>query len=95
MYAKDPYEANYQLLINKSEVQKPVQKPVLKGSKGLIEHSNDTEDIYIKLLKNTIQVRNIKYQSYLMIRLLIRLVIKLNPVVTELFIRGRKIFCVS
>ena len=36
LYAKDPYEANYQLLITKRQGQKSVQKPVLKGSKGLI-----------------------------------------------------------
>ena len=36
LYANDPYEANYQLLITKRQGRKPVQKPVLKGSKGLI-----------------------------------------------------------
>ena len=43
-------------------------------------------------MKNTVQIRNKRYWSYLMIWLLICLVIKkLNPTVTELFIRGRKL----
>ena len=48
--------------------------------------------IFIKTLKNTTQIKNVKYYSFLVIWLLIRLMIKkLNPIVTELFIRGRKI----
>ena len=48
--------------------------------------------IFIKILKNKIQIRNIKYWSFLIIWLLICLVIKkLNPVVSELFIKGRKL----
>ena len=57
LYSKDPYEALYQFLINKRE------------STGL-KHFNDFElllntqmiwIIFIKILKNTIQIRNIKY----------------------------------
>ena len=48
--------------------------------------------MFIKTLKNTTQVINIKYKLFLMIWLLICLEIKkLNPIVTELFIRGRKL----
>ena len=48
--------------------------------------------IFIKILKNTIQIRNIKHWSFVMIWLLICLVIKkLNPVLSELFIKGRKL----
>ena len=48
--------------------------------------------IFLKILKNTTQVRNAKYFSYLVIRLLICLVIKkLHSIVTELFIRGKKL----
>ena len=48
--------------------------------------------IFIKTLKNTTQIKNVKYYSFLVIWLFIRLIIKkLNPIVTELFIRGRKI----
>ena len=45
-----------------------------------------------KILKNTIQIKNEKYLLYLTMGLLICLVIKkLNPIVTELFSRGRKL----
>ena len=45
-----------------------------------------------KILKNTIQIKNEKYLLYLTMGLLICLVIKkLNPTVTELFSRGRKL----
>ena len=48
--------------------------------------------IFINTMKNTIQLKIVKYQSFLMMWLLICLVIKkFNPIVTELFIRGRKI----
>ena len=43
LYAKDPYEAKYQFLINKRE------KAGLKhfnNSKPFIEYSNDMDDIY-------------------------------------------------
>ena len=49
-----------------------------------------------KILKNTIQTRKAKYYLYLMIWLLMCVIIKnlINsnlPIVTELFIRGRKL----
>ena len=48
--------------------------------------------IFTKTLKNTIQIKDKKYWSYLMIWLLICLVIKkLNLIVNELFIRARKL----
>ena len=49
--------------------------------------------IFIKILKNTIQIRNAKHWSYFMIWLLICLIIKhlINPVVTEIFFGGRKL----
>ena len=48
--------------------------------------------MFIKTLKNTTQVINIKYKLFLITWLLICLEIKkLNPIVTELFIRGRKL----
>ena len=88
LYVKDPYDAKYQLLINKREV-------------AGIKHFNDSEAfinnqmiwiIFIKILKNTIQLKSKKNWSYWMIWLLICLVIKLpNLLVTELFIGGRKL----
>ena len=43
MYAKDPYEAKYQLLINKRE---RVSLKHYKDYKAFIEYSNDMDDIY-------------------------------------------------
>ena len=42
-YAKDPYEAKYQLLINKTE---SAGLKYLNDSKAFIEYSNDMDGIY-------------------------------------------------
>ena len=48
--------------------------------------------IFIKTLTNTTQIKNVKYYSFFMIWFLIYSVIKkLNPIVTELLIRGKKL----
>ena len=47
--------------------------------------------IFITILKNKIQINNVKYGLFLMIWLLILLSNKkLNPIVTDLFIRDKK-----
>ena len=43
LYAKDPYEAKYQLLINKRE---SMDLKYLNDSEAFIECSNDMDDIY-------------------------------------------------
>ena len=43
LYAKDPYEAKYQYLINKNE---KVGLDHLKDSKAFMEYSNDMQDVY-------------------------------------------------
>ena len=43
LYAKDPYEAKYQLLINKRE---STGLKYFNDSKAFIEYSNDMDDIY-------------------------------------------------
>ena len=43
LYAKDPYRAKYQLLINKRE---STILNYLKDPKVFIEYSNDMDDIY-------------------------------------------------
>ena len=43
LYAKDPYEAKYQLLINKTE---STGLKYLNDSKAFIEYSNDMDHIY-------------------------------------------------
>ena len=72
LHAKDPYEAKYQLLINKIE---NTGLKYLNDWKAFIEYSNDMDNIF-KILKNTIQIENEKFWLYLMIWLLICLVIK-------------------
>ena len=53
LYAKDPYEKKYQFLINKRE---STRLKHCNDSKAFIEYS-----IFIKILKNTIQIKNVKY----------------------------------
>ena len=57
LYAKDPYEAKYQYLINKRE---KVGLDHFKDPKAFMEYSNDMEDIY-KNIEITIQESNVKY----------------------------------
>ena len=86
-YAKDPYEAKYQLLIKK---QKSTGLKHLNDSKAFIEYWNDTDHIY-KILKNTTNA-NKKRKIIVFDDMTDMLSInKLNPVVAELFIRGRKL----
>ena len=56
LYAKDPYEAKCQFLISKP---KRTGLKHFNDSKVFIESSNDMDDI--KILKNIIQIKNIKY----------------------------------
>ena len=44
LYAKDPYKAKYQFVINKRESTD--LKYYLNNSKAFIEYSNDMDDIY-------------------------------------------------
>ena len=78
LYAKDPYEVKYQYLIKKRE-------------KVGLDHFNDMQDVY----KN-IEEYNLgkKHKILIVLDDMIADMInnkKLNPVVTELFIRGRKL----
>ena len=43
MYAKDPYEAKYQFLINKTE---STGLKHFNNPKAFIEYSNDMQDVY-------------------------------------------------
>ena len=57
MYAKDPYEDKYQLLINERE------SPGLKyfnDPKVFSKYSNDMQNVY-KILINTMSIKNVKY----------------------------------
>ena len=57
LYAKNLYEAQYQFLINKRE---SANLKNFNDSKVTIEYSNGMDDIY-KTLKNTTQIKNVKY----------------------------------
>ena len=46
LYAKDPFEAKYQLLINKRDSKGLKYLNDSNDSKAFIEHSNDMDDIY-------------------------------------------------
>ena len=86
MYAKDPYEAKYQFLINKRESigLKHINDPI-----AFVEYSNDMQDVY----KN-IEEHNADKEHKILIVFddMIADMInnkKLNSIITELSIRGR------
>ena len=88
LYAKDPYEAKYQLLINKRE---STGLKHFNDSKAFIEHSNDMDDIH----KNIEEYNPNKKRKILIVfddMIPDMLTNKnLNLVVRELFIRGKKL----
>ena len=88
MYAKNPYEAKYQKLINKREC---VGINHFKDPKAFIEYSNDMHDVY----KNIDDYNVDKDRKTLIVfDDMIADIIKnkkLNSIVTELFITGRKL----
>ena len=88
LYAKDPYEDKYQYLINKRE---SVGLKHFNDPKAFIEYSNDMHDVY----RNIDDYNPDKENKILrvfddMIADMIHIK-KLNSIVTELFIRGRKL----
>ena len=88
LYAKDPYEAKYQYLINKRE---GVGINHFKDFKVFIEYSNDMHDIY----KNINHYNPDKENKILTVfdDIIADMIQnkELNSIVTELFIRGRKL----
>ena len=88
LYAKDPYEAKYQYLINKRE---SVGWKHFDDPNAFIEYSNDMQDVY-----TNIDEYNVDKESKVLIlfdNMIVDMINnkKLNSVVTELFIRGRKL----
>ena len=78
----------YKLEINKTE---STGLKHLNDSKGFFEYSNDMPNIY-RIIEEYYPNKKGKIWLFLVIWLLICLVIKKpNPIVTELFMRGRKI----
>ena len=87
LYAKDPYEAKYQYLINKHE---KVGLNHFDDPKAFMEYSNNMQDVY----KNIEDYNPIKKRKLLIVfddMIADMINNKLNPIVTELFIRGRKL----
>ena len=88
LYAKDPYEAKYQFLINKRE---STGLKHFNDPKAFIQYSNDMEDVYKDIDEYNIdKERKILIVFDDMIADMINNK-KLNSIVTELFIRGRKL----
>ena len=88
MYAKDPHEAKYQYLINRRE---SVGTKRFSDPKAFIEYSNNIRDVY----KNINYYNRDKENKILivfddMIPDMIHNKM-LDSIVTELFIRGRKL----
>ena len=88
LYAKDPYEAKYQYLINKRE-RAGINH--FNDPKAFIEYLNDMRDIY----KNIDEYNPDKENKILIVfdDIIADMIHnkKLNSIVTELFIRGRKL----
>ena len=88
LYAKDPYEAKYQYLINKRE---SVGINHFNDPKAFIEYSNDMHDVY----KNINYYNPYKENKILIVfdDMIADMINnkKLNSIVTELFIRGTKL----
>ena len=88
LYAKDLYEAKYQFLINKRE---STGLKSLNDPKVFIEYSNDMHDIYKSIDEyNLSKIRKILIIFEYIIADLINNKI-LNSILTELFIRDRKL----
>ena len=88
LYAKDPYEAKYQYLINKRE---GVGIDHFNDPKAFIEYSNDMRDVYKNIDEYNLDKENkilIVFDDMVADMINNK---KLNSIVTELFIRGRKL----
>ena len=87
MYVKDPYEDKHKFLINKRE---RIGLKNFNDPKAFIEYSNDMHDVYKNIDNyNLDKENNVLIVFDDMIADMINNK-KLNSVVTELFIRGRK-----
>ena len=88
LYVKDPLESKYQLLINGRE---KVRIKRLKNPKAFIDYSQTTNDVY-----EILEDYNPKKERWVLIVFDDMLANKeanekLRPIVTELFLRGKKL----
>ena len=88
LYAKDPYEDKYQFLINKRE---SIGLKHFNDPKAFIEYSNDMHDVYKNINNYNLSKENkiLKVFDDMIADMINNK--KLNSIVTELFIRGRKL----
>ena len=87
MYAKDPYEAKYQNLINKRESVAIIH---FNDPKVFIKYSNDMSNVYKNINYYNPDKENKMFIVFDMITDIIHNK-KLGSIVTELFIGGRKL----
>ena len=88
LYAKDPYEVKFQYLINKRE---GVGIDHVNDTKTFIEYSNERQDVYKNIDEDNPDKENkilIVFDDMIADMINNR---KLGSIVTELFIRGRKL----
>ena len=87
LYTKDPFETKYQFLINK---RGSTGLKDLNNSKAFIEYSNDVDGIY-KSIEDYIPNKQLKILIHFGDMIVdMPSHKKLNPIVTELFVKGRK-----
>ena len=87
LYAKDPYKAKYQFLINKKE---STGLKYFNDSKAFIEYSNDMDDIYKTI--EEYNPPNKKRKILIVFNDIIADMLtnkKLSPIITELFMREK------
>ena len=88
MYAKDPYKTKYQFLITKRE---STELNHFNDPKAFSEHSNDIQDVYKTIDEYSADK---KRKLFIFFDDVIADMInnkKLNSIITELFIRSRKL----
>ena len=89
LYEKDPYEAKYQYLIDKDE---KVGLDHFNDPKAFMEYLNDMLDVYRNIEDNYLDKKRkvLKVFDYMIADMINNK--KLNSIVTELFITGRKLY---
>ena len=88
LYTKDPYESKYQYLINKIE---SVGINCFNDPQAFIEYSNDMHDVYKNINHYNLDKENkilIVFDDMIADMINNK---KLNSIMTELFVRGRKL----
>ena len=85
LYPKDPYQLTYQLLINKRE---STELKYLNDAKAFIEYSDDIYKYIEDYNRNKKRNILIVFDDRITVMVSYK---NLNPIVTKLFIRGRKL----